>query len=29
MTLQIDVLNEIVQTLDDLTDVYENAIQEL
>ena len=29
MTLQIDVLNEVIQTLDDLTDVYENAIQEL
>jgi len=29
MTLQVDVLSEVVQTLDDLNDIYENLAQEL
>ena len=29
MTLQIDILNEVIHTLDNLNDIYENAIQEL
>ena len=29
MTLQIDIVNEVVNNLDDLNDIYENAIQEL
>ena len=29
MTLQVDVIAEVVQTLDDLNDIYENLAQEL
>ena len=29
MTLQVDIISEVVQTLDNLHDIYENLAQEL
>ena len=29
MTLQVDILSEVIQTIDNLHDIYENLAQEL